>query len=70
MKDLIDALTIFSKYVEPDSYQANFPTHCEHDVLFVNVEPDLVSEEDKAKLEKLSFIPNDVGFNSYRFGSC
>jgi hypothetical protein len=69
MKELIEALTIFSKYIEePDSIYS--PTHCEHDVLFVNVEPDLVSEEDKVKLEKLSFIPNDVGFNSYRFGSC
>lgn len=66
MLDLMKALKIFLKYGNPYS-----PTHCEHDVLYVCIDPELVSEEDKEKLEKLSFEPNDVdGFSSYRFGSC
>lgn len=66
MDDLIEALTIMRKYTGNEPH----PTHCEHDELFVCCDPDDVSEEDKARLEELSFTPNDVdGFSSYRFGS-
>lgn len=65
MKDLIEALAIFSKYSD-----TKFPTHCEHDVLYVLVNPGLVSTEDMAKLEELSFKPDGDIFQSYRFGSC
>ncbi len=67
MEDLIRALEIFAKYT--DSYA---PTHCEHDELLVNVNPAVVSEEDKAELEKLSFRESEYSdmFRSYRFGSC
>lgn len=65
MKDLIEALTIFSKYGDPYS-----PTHCEHDVLTVMVDPSIVSVEDGERLNKLGFFPGeDENFQSYRFGS-
>jgi hypothetical protein len=72
MKDLIEALTIFAKYGDPYS-----PTHCEHDVLTVMIDPADVSDEDKARLDKLGFragseYGDDVFtslFTSYRFGS-
>jgi hypothetical protein len=65
MKDLIEALTIFSKY--SDTYA---PTHCEHDVLFVCVDPVLVSAADRARLEELSFDAGEEGFRSFRIGIC
>lgn len=63
---LIAALTIFKKYENP-----SFPTHCEHDTLFVCVENSKVSDEDKKRLDELGFTPDgDSGyFVSYRFGS-
>jgi hypothetical protein len=62
---LIEALNIFIKYGYPYS-----PTHCEHDTLYVMIDPEDVSEEDKEKLEILGFSPNDMnGFSSYYFGS-
>lgn len=65
MKDLIEALTIFLKYGNPDN-----PTGCDHDELFVGIDPSLVSKEDKKKLKKLGFFANEDGnFSSYRFGS-
>lgn len=65
MKDLIDALSIFLKYGNPYS-----PTHCEHDVLTVCIDPDLVSDEDKARLDALGFRDyGDGDFRSFRFGS-
>ena len=67
MKDLIEALTIFAKYTDEE-----YPTHCEHDVLRVYVDPPDVSRDDIARLMALSFRA-DPGLNcfySYRFGSC
>ena len=64
-EELIAALQIFSKYSD-----TNCPTHCEHDTLYIMVAVDLVSEEDKARLEELHFTPDDVGgFSSFHFGS-
>lgn len=66
MDDLIKALQIFRKYGNPGA-----PTHCEHDVLLVAIDPELVSEEDKLILDELSFFDDNEGsFISYRFGSC
>lgn len=67
MNKLIKALQIFLKYGNP-----NYPTHCEHDVLTVDIDPELVSAEDLAMLDELGFFPDvDSGdFKSYRFGSC
>jgi hypothetical protein len=66
MNDLIEALQIMSKYTD-----AVYPTHCEHDVLYVCFDNSEVSEEDRERLEVLGFEPNDdEGFLSYKFGSC
>lgn len=69
MDDLIEALTILRKYSD-----TKWPTHCQHDVLTVCVDPDTVSGEDKAWLEELGFHVGDasgeMGFDSFRFGSC
>ncbi len=67
MNDLIEALTILSKYATEGR-----PTHCEHDVMMIAcVDPTVVSEEDKARLDKLGFFhsTNDECFISFRFGS-
>lgn len=67
MEDLIKALQIFLKYGNPRN-----PTHCEHDELFVMINPKIVSKKDKAELEKLGFFPsagNHEYFKSFRFGS-
>ena len=66
MEDLIKALQIFSKYVDTD-----YPTCCEHDVLYVpTVEYAEVSEEDRKELERLGFFESEFGsFKSYRYGS-
>lgn len=70
MDDLIKALQLFRKYGNPRK-----PTHCEHDVFTVNIDPELVSDEDKRALRSLGFIPGDGDggdegcFQSYRFGS-
>jgi hypothetical protein len=63
---LIEAMAIFKKY--GDSYA---PTHCEHDVLYVCIDPERVSEEDKKRLEGLGFHANTSldNFESFRFGS-
>jgi len=69
MLDLIEALQILAKYGNPAS-----PTHCEHDYLYVAINPDLVSEQDKQRLSELGFIVDGEyggeGFGSFRFGSC
>lgn len=69
LTDLIEALTIFKKY--GDDYA---PTHCEHDVFSVcaGIAEDVVSPEDKARLEKLGFFWSTEYDNwaSFRFGSC
>ena len=38
MDDLITALTIFRKYSD-----TKYPTHCEHDTLYVLIDPDVVT---------------------------
>lgn len=69
MDDLIEALTIFRKYGNPE-----YPTHCEHDELTVCIDPDLVSDDDKKKLDELGFFVGSDGeddyFKSFKFGSC
>ncbi len=74
MKDLIEALNIFLKYGD-----VKYPTHCEHDSLYVHgYDPEKMSEEDLARLDELGFFYKDEdgdrldheGFQSYRYGSC
>ena len=67
MSDLIKALQIFLKYDNPQ-----WPTHCEHDVMYVCIDPAVVSAEDKVALEALGFEPDEEGgdcFHSFHFGS-
>lgn len=66
MNDLIEALQIFAKYANNE-----FPTSCEHDVLYVLVDPSLVSVEDTSKLESLGFSADTAEecFHSFRYGS-
>lgn len=63
---LIAALTIFRKYANPP-----YPTGCDHDVMYVYVDPSVVSAEDLAALDAFGFEADaDIdGFRSYRFGS-
>ena len=67
MNDLLEAIKIFLKYGNPHN-----PTHCEHDVMQVDIDPDNVSDEDVDKLEDLGFSvdSDEYCFRSYRFGSC
>ena len=71
MKDLIEALTILSKYLTDDEYFYNRPTNCEHEELYVSVDNSKISEEDLARLIDLGFIlDEDTGYMvSYRYGS-
>ena len=67
MDKLIKALQIFLKYKNPE-----WPTHCEHDVLFIcDIDYADVSDEDKKELEELGFFEdeNDGGFMSFKYGS-
>lgn len=68
MKDLIEALTIFAKYIDPG---VHCPTGCEHDELFVYVDPMTVGADDLGRLADLGFAPNPHAghFYSFRFGS-
>jgi hypothetical protein len=67
---LIEAFQIFRKYGNPYS-----PTHCEHDVMQVQIEAEKVSDADKARLKVLGFETGDPTgcgdemFYSFRFGS-
>jgi uncharacterized protein CbrC (UPF0167 family) len=67
MDDLIEALQIFRKYKNE-----KWPTHCEHDVLYIMaVTKDEVSEEDQKRLDELGFTygESDDAWISFRFGS-
>lgn len=64
MSDLVKALQILLTYKDPKQ-----PIHCEKDKLFINVNPDIVSEDDKEELERLGFYAQDDYFYSVRFGS-
>jgi hypothetical protein len=65
MNNLIQALQIFIKYGNPD-----YPTHCEHDVLMIcGIDPESVSDKDKAQLDELGFFVDGEYFKSYHYGS-
>lgn len=67
MDDLIKALTILKKYGNPE-----YPFNCDHDILYVVIDPNIVSVEDREELDKLGFIANDEegNFYSFKYGSC
>lgn len=67
MSKLIEALQIFLKYGDPE-----YPTNCSHDELTIcGIDPAMVSDEDKAKLDSLGFFvdESDESFKSFKFGS-
>jgi hypothetical protein len=70
MENLIRALTIISKYL--DGYNKDYPTSCEHDVLFVHVDYNKITQDDLNELKILGFVPNVNSGNmvSYKYGSC
>lgn len=66
MKQILEAFTIFSKYTNDE-----YVTHCEHDEMYVMVDPEKVSVPDKERLKELGFREYaDGGFISTKFGSC
>lgn len=66
MKQFIEAMNIFSKYTNKEHV-----FHCEHDSMYVCIDADLVSEEDKALLDELGFfVSGENIFLSYKYGSC
>ena len=68
MKDLIEALKIFEKYISDEKY----PTWAEHDEFGVNCPINGMSEEDIKKLDELGFFwDNEYEcFISFKYGSC
>ena len=66
MEKLIKAFQIFLKYGNPE-----YPTSCEHDIMFVFIDPGIVSDEDKKTLCELGFIYHDgeESFSSFKYGS-
>ena len=66
---MIDALP---KTNALEGYHKDYPTSCEHDVFYVHVNYEKISQEDLIELDKLGFIANeDLGnMMSYRYGSC
>ena len=70
MKDLIEALNIFLKYGD-----VAYPTHCEHDIMYIfpAIAYEEFPEDEITRLNELGFIYNsdgDMGFMSWRYGSC
>lgn len=63
-EDLIVGLSILRRH-----QTGPFPTHCEHDELWVMSDPTKYSGEELAELDKLGFFVSDDGFKSYQFGS-
>lgn len=69
MKDLIEALQIMMKYENPD-----YPVHCEHDYLYIDIQWKQISKEDKTRLKELGFFKDkeydNGGIGSFKYGSC
>ncbi|HEY5630512.1 MAG TPA: hypothetical protein VIR31_00150 [Nitrososphaeraceae archaeon] len=68
MEKLIKALEIFKKYIPNEKY----PTHCEHDVLYICCKASIVTDEDTIILHDLGFLKDDEDdcFYSFHYGSC
>lgn len=69
MKDLIEALTIFAKYLPGDPRN---PTCCAHDCLYImDLTKEDVSEADAKRLDELGFLFSEYehAWISFRFGS-
>lgn len=65
MEELIRALNILSKYMK-DDYHRDFPTHCEHDVMYVcGVDLEKMDASVVSELVELGFIPGSDGDTDY-----
>lgn len=65
MEELIIALNIFSKYMK-DDYSREFPTSCEHDVLYVcGVDLERMDVDTVQKLIDLGFNPGSDSDTDY-----
>ena len=66
MEKLIEALQIFLKYDNPI-----YPTYCKYEMLYVLVDPNIVSESDLETLDRLGFFVNTEQecFMSFKYGS-
>lgn len=69
MRELIEALTIISKYGESE-HQSIYAS--DDELMVCPPEMDKFTEEDYAALERLGFGPDDTGrgFVTNRYGSC
>ena len=67
MNDLIEALQIMMKHGDVD-----YPTHYEHDTLYIFPNNMDFTEEEFAELEELGFHSDNEneGFYSFKYGSC
>ena len=63
---LIEALKIFKKYSNKE-----YPIQCEANIMYILIDPSIVSEKDKLKLQGRGFLPYSAGpaFYSVYFGS-
>jgi hypothetical protein len=63
--NLIRALTIFRKYGN-----TSYPTVCQHDEMYVLVDPEIVSKDDIIELDLLGFdVDNEsTCFKSFAYG--
>lgn len=70
MDELIEALRLVKPYMT--DYGKNYPTHCEHDVMFLNVEYGKLPADVVARLDELSFSFDEDydSLTSFKFGSC
>lgn len=66
MDDLIKALQILAKYEKPE-----YPLQCEHDILYVMIDPESVPMDDVIELQALGFEPDfeEGHFYSHHYGS-
>lgn len=61
---IVKAFTIFLKYEDLDNLDPD--VYAEHDVIYCGPDPEIVSEEDKLKLEELGFGV-DTEFNCFYY---
>lgn len=57
MDRLSKILQILNKYM--DDFQKHWPIEADHDIIWFNVDPELVSKEDMKALEELSVFFDD-----------
>jgi hypothetical protein len=71
MNELIEALTILSKYLTEKDYAYMYPTSCYDGEMRVSVSPNVVSTQDIIKLQELGFQPDYYwnNFISIKYGS-